>query len=92
MLQYHDPKAIDNTKKIFGRSIRYAKSIRDALIDTDCVIIMTDWDEYKTITHRNLDTKGNRRVLVLDTRRILNPKKMGSIDYLALGRSTFLYK
>ena len=88
----HDPKAIDNTKKIFGRSIRYAKSIRDALIDTDCVIIMTDWDEYKTITHRNLDTKGNRRVLVLDTRRILNPKKMGSNDYLALGRSTFLYK
>ena len=88
----HDPKALDNTKKIFGHSIRYANSIKNALIDTDCVIIMTDWDGYKKITQKDLDNKKNRRIVVLDTRRILNLRKTNKVDYLALGNSAFLYK
>ena len=42
----HDPKAIENTKKIFGEKILYAKSISDALNKSQCVIIMTHWKQY----------------------------------------------
>ena len=44
----HDPKAIENTKKIFGKKILYAKSISDALNKSQCVIIMTHWKQYDT--------------------------------------------
>ena len=33
----HDPKAIENTKKIFGEKILYAPSIADALNKSQCV-------------------------------------------------------
>ena len=44
-INVHDPKALDNTRKIFGDSIKYSHSVKDLLTDCDCLIIMTDWDE-----------------------------------------------
>jgi UDPglucose 6-dehydrogenase len=89
----HDAKALDNTKKIFGRSIRYSYSIKDVLTDCDCIIIMTEWDEYKEITQKQiLENNKNRLVLVVDTRRLLKFKKTNKIDYVALGKNTVHYK
>ena len=39
----HDPKAIENTKNVFGRKIEYKKSIIDSLTRSQCAIIMTQW-------------------------------------------------
>ena len=41
----HDPKALENTKRIFGHSIKYSHSIKSVLTDCDCIILMTEWDE-----------------------------------------------
>jgi UDPglucose 6-dehydrogenase len=92
-INVHDPKALENTKKIFGRSIRYSYSIKDVVTDCDCIIIMTEWDEYKEITQKQiLENNKNRIVLVVDTRRLLKIKKTNKIDYVALGKNTFHYK
>lgn len=89
----HDPKALENTKKIFGSSINYSYSIKDVVTDCDCIIIMTEWDEYKEITPKLIsENNKNRHVLVLDTRRFLKIKKTNKIDYVALGKNPFLYK
>jgi UDPglucose 6-dehydrogenase len=92
-INVHDPKALENTKQIFGRSIRYSYSIKDAVTDCDCIIIMTEWDEYKEITQKQiLENNKNRIVLVVDTRRLLKIKKTNRIDYVALGKNTIHYK
>jgi UDPglucose 6-dehydrogenase len=92
-INVHDPKALENTKKIFGRSIRYSYSIKDVVTDCDCIIIMTEWDEYKQITQKQiLENNKNRIVLVVDTRRLLKIKKTNKIHYVALGKNTFHYK
>jgi len=84
----HDPKGLDNTKKIFGDSIKYSNSIKDAITDCDCIIIMTEWDEYKGITQKQiLENNKNRLVHLVDTRRLLKIKKADKIDYVALGKS-----
>ena len=89
----HDPKALGNTKKIFGHSLKYSYSIEDAVANCDCLIIMTDWDEYKRITETQiLKNNKNRPVLVVDTRRLLKIKKTHRINYVALGKNTFLHK
>jgi len=89
----HDPKALENTKKIFGSSINYSYSIKDVVTDCDCIIIMTEWDKYKEITPKLIsENNKNRPVLVLDTRRFLKFKKTNKIDYVAVGKNPFLYK
>lgn len=93
IINVHDPKALGNTKKIFGHSIKYSYSIEDAVANCDCLIIMTDWEEYRRITETQiLKNNKNRPVLVVDTRRLLKIKRNRWIDYVALGKNTFLHK
>jgi len=88
IITIHDPKALESTRRIFGDSIKYCYSVKDAISNSDCIIIMTDWDEYKKIAYDIiLENNKNRHVFVLDTRRLLNIKKTNKIDYVALGRN-----
>lgn len=84
-IMVHDPKAIENTRKIFGDKIRYYNTARDGLKNSDCVIIMTPWEEYKKLGQK--DFQMMRRSLIIDTRRIvkINDKK---INYIGLGVGT----
>jgi len=79
----HDPKAIENTEKIFNGNIKYAKTIPEALNKSECVIIMTAWNQYKSLTNKDFKLMKNK--VVIDTRRILNNKKL-KINYYALGQ------
>ena len=78
----HDPKAIENTRKIFGSKIKFSDSVKDALEDSQCVVIMTPWKQYNDI--ENSDFQKMKKKLVIDTRRILNHKNL-DIVYHALG-------
>ena len=78
----HDPKAIKNTKKLFEDKISYAKTTRDALEKSQCIIIMTQWKEYSRINNEMLK-KMNKKI-VIDSRRILADKKINA-DYNAIG-------
>ncbi len=78
----YDPKAIDNTKKIFGKKIIYKNSISDALEKSECVIFMTYWKEFERIDNRTI--KQMKRKLIIDCRRIFAEKNMGK-EYFALG-------
>ena len=78
----HDPKAMKNTKKIFENKISYAKTIRDALTKSQCVIIMTHWKQYKKLN--NDEFKYMTKKFVIDCRRILTGKQL-DVDYFAIG-------
>lgn len=78
----HDPKAIENTKMIFGSKIRYAESIKDALTGSYCAIIMTAWKQYTKLDDK--DFKFMKKNLIIDSRRILAGKKLSS-EYYAIG-------
>ena len=78
----HDPMALENARKIFKNEIAYSHSIKNTLKDTNCAIIMTDWDDYQNILKKDISTMKNK--LIIDTRRILNYKKL-DIKYHAIG-------
>ena len=44
----YDPKAIDTAKQIFGDKIVYSKNAYDALKDSDALILLTEWNEFRT--------------------------------------------
>jgi len=78
----YDPRAIDNTKKIFGKKIIYKNSASEALEKSECVIFMTYWREFERID--NITIKHMKRKLIIDCRRIFAEKNMCK-EYFALG-------
>ncbi|MEW6044188.1 MAG: UDP-glucose/GDP-mannose dehydrogenase family protein [Thermoproteota archaeon] len=78
----HDPKAIENTRTIFGQKIRYAHSLNDALKGSYCAILMTAWKQYTSINNNNL--KFMKKPIIIDSRRVLTKKNLDA-DYYALG-------
>ena len=78
----HDPKAIKNTRKIFKEKIIYAKTIEDALTQSQCAIIMTQWKQYEKLSNNQFKYMTKR--FVIDCRRMLVKKQL-EIDYYAIG-------
>ena len=68
----HDPKAIHNTKRIFGDKISYSDSIYSALKGSECGVIVTPWKEYSKLNEKHLKIMKKR--IIVDSRRMLNPK------------------
>ena len=67
----HDPKAIDNTRRVFGDKISYSDSTYSALEDSECGIIVTPWKEYSKLNEKHLKIMKKR--IIVDSRRMLNP-------------------
>ena len=87
IVKIHDPKALDNARKIFRDNINYADSISSALKNSQCAIIMTKWKEYERINNKT--TKYMKKKFLIDTRRILSDKNLRLKYYgLGLGQKT----
>ena len=78
----HDPKAMKNTRNIFGDRIKYAKSIDEALLKSQCVVIMTQWKQYEKLSNNAFDNMAKK--IVIDCRRVLVGKQL-DVDYFAIG-------
>jgi len=68
IVRVYDPKAMPNAEEVLSANVEFCNSVPDAIAGSDCVIITTDWDEFK---HENL--YGGK--LVTDGRRTLDPRK-----------------
>lgn len=84
----YDPKAIPNAENRFIRDtikIRYAENIEDCLKDAECCMILTEWDEFKSITPDTFN-KYMKRSVIVDGRRIYNTEMQNSVDaYRGIG-------
>jgi UDPglucose 6-dehydrogenase len=78
----HDSKAISNTKAVLGEKIKYTDSIKEALKNTECAIIMTTSKEYSKINNNELKLMKKR--VIIDSRRLLVNHNF-DIDYSAIG-------
>ena len=83
-INVHDPVALENLKQIFNDKINYFSDWKECLQNSDCCIILTEWDEYKNISANDF-IKIMKTPIVVDARRILDPSKMNSIDFTAIG-------
>jgi len=80
-----DPVAMDNTKQeLDGLSVGYATSSHDALKDADALVIMTEWDEFRTVEYATLRSlmKGN---VIVDGRNILDRSEAEAEGFVYYG-------
>ena len=82
----YDPKANETAKKEFGERIKYAYSIEEALQKSECAFLITEWDEFKSLTPKDFK-KHMKTPNVIDGRRIFNFEEFNnSLPFRAIGR------
>ena len=82
----YDPKALKTAEKELGNKIQYANSIEDALKDSECALLITEWDEFKNLTPE-IFQKHMKVPNLIDGRRIFDYDKFKKIlPFRAIGR------
>ena len=82
----YDPKAKESAEEAIGDKIKYAEFIEDALKDSECALLITDWDEFKTLTPDDFK-KYMKDPNLIDGRRIYNYDEFNNaIPFRAMGR------
>jgi UDPglucose 6-dehydrogenase len=86
----YDPVAMEEGERIFNDKIEFAKDQYDALIDSDALIIVTEWSEFKFPNFRVMK-KLLKKAAIFDGRNIYDAKEMQAegFDYFGIGIRTF---
>ena len=88
-LQLHDPQAMDNFRRVLpdGERVRYCESAYAAAREAHCLLVLTEWEEY-----RQLDLAELKRLLqipiLIDGRNLYDPKQAqaANFEYFSVGR------
>ena len=82
----YDPKALETAKIEMGDKIQYASSVEDALKDSECALLITEWEEFKELTPDDFK-KHMKSPRVVDGRRIFDFEEFyQSLPFRAIGR------
>ena len=85
-VQVHDPVAMENAKKILGESVAWKKSVMEAAMGADAVVVLTEWDEFRGVDLGKL--KGIMKGSALfDGRNIYDPSEVreAGLTYYGIG-------
>ena len=83
----HDPAALEEARRRLGDRIEYVESNYDALRESDALVVVTDWNEYRHPDFNRIRTL-LRRPIVIDGRNLYDPAKMRTLGftYSSVGR------
>lgn len=81
-IQAYDPKAMESMKELFS-SVNYYETPYDASYKTDCILLLTEWKEFKELDLRKISLLCNKKIII-DTRSIfdLNSACGYGFDYM----------
>lgn len=65
----YDPKAIENMRVLYP-DLDYKDNYADAIKDSDACVVLTEWDEFKSLSSNDFDTMKNR--IIIEGRKILD--------------------
>ena len=88
-IQAFDPKAMDTARGIFGDKITYVKSSYNALEGADCLLLLTEWNEFR---RPDIDKVKQlmKTPLIIDGRNQYNARRLKEqgVEYICIGRKT----
>ena len=86
-IKVFDPVGNEKAKPLLPNTVQYFDRINDAANQADALIILTEWNEFRSLTPKILKN-WMKKPLVIDFRNIYDPKVMKSenIHYYSIGR------
>lgn len=88
IIKAYDPKAVQEAKKIFLDKISYSNSKEETLENASALIILTEWEEFKSPDFNLIQEKLKDKI-VFDGRNIFEKEKLKSynLDYICVGKN-----
>ena len=85
IISYYDPSG---KKKEFNKltNCTYTKSIKENCSSADLVVILTEWDEFKSIDFKKIIKKNNFKIYDLRNLYTAEDMKRNRIKYFSIGR------
>jgi len=83
----YDPEAMKNVKKLLGDKINYGQNEYDVLKEADCLLIATEWSEFRTPDFNRMGELMNNK-LIFDGRNLYEVDYMEKVgfEYYSIGR------
>ena len=88
-VEVFDPEAMNNVKEIMGDKISYAEDLHEPLKDADALVIVTEWNEFRTPDFARIK-ESLKQPFIFDGRNVYTLEKMESegFYYESIGRAT----
>ena len=82
----YDPKANETAEIELGDKIKYANSIEEALKESECALLITEWEDFSALTPDDFK-KHMKTPNIVDGRRLYDYDKFNkSLPFRAIGR------
>jgi UDPglucose 6-dehydrogenase len=83
-VKVYDPVAMENMKKLYGFNIEYCCDEYEACTDSDCVVLLTEWNQFRRL---NLDKIKDmlKNPVFLDLRNVYEPEEMNKRGFIYEG-------
>lgn len=83
----YDPKGMEEFQKVVGDRIEYCESAFDAMFESEALVIVTEWNEFRSLDLTKVKSLMKKHIIV-DLRNIYNPAEMreSGFTYISLGR------
>jgi UDPglucose 6-dehydrogenase len=89
IVRAYDPVAMDNAREVLGKDIEFASDAYEAAKDSDAVVLLTHWNEFKDLDYKRIKSS-MKQPYFLDTRNFLNDEEMNSLGFIyrGIGKAT----
>ena len=86
-IKVYDPKAMAKAKRVLKNRVEFCKDAYSAAKDSDCLIVVTEWNEFKELDFRKIKSL-MRQPVIVDGRNIYDPAEMKRLGfrYIGMGR------
>ncbi len=88
-IRAYDPIAMENSKQFFQDKIIYCEDEYSAIENSDCLVIVTEWNQFRKLDFNIVKNKMNS-YNIADLRNIYEPSKLRQkgFNYICVGRSS----
>ena len=87
IVKAYDPAAMSKAKKVLRKDVKFCKDVYSAAKDSDCLVVTTEWNEFKELDFKKIK-KLMRQPVIVDGRNIYDCTELKRLGfrYAGIGR------
>ncbi|MBU2614578.1 MAG: UDP-glucose/GDP-mannose dehydrogenase family protein [Elusimicrobia bacterium] len=82
-IKAYDPQSMAKAKELMPY-IQYCKNVEETCKSADCILLLTDWEEFKNIDFKKIK-KILKQSILIDARNVYDPGKMKKLGFIFKG-------
>lgn len=83
-IKAHDPQGMEEAKKYLPSSVEYAENAYEAAQNADCIVLLTEWNQYRALDLRKLK-QVMKTPIFIDLRNVYDPPTMREAGFIYTG-------